>query len=105
MLAVILGQKEHTPRKKAAVSTTPKVNLLIDIDAKLRDGKGMGYKRWASVFNAKQLSQTMTCLQEHKLMDYRDLKEKTEAATVRYNELSAQIKAAEARMGEIAVLK
>ena len=47
----------------------------------------------------------MTYLQEHKLMDYRDLKEKTEAATVRYNELSAQIKAAEARMGEIAILK
>ena len=47
----------------------------------------------------------MTYLQEHKLMDYHNLKEKTEAATVRYNELSAQIKAAEARMGEIAVLK
>lgn len=105
LLAVILGQKEHTPRKKAAVSMPPKLNLLIDIDAKLRDGKGMGYKRWASVFNAKQLAQTMTYLQEHKLMDYRDLKEKTEAATVRYNELSAQIKAAEARMGEIAILK
>ena len=40
----------------------PKLNLLIDIDAKLRDGKGMGYKRWASVFNAKQLAQTMTYL-------------------------------------------
>lgn len=105
LLAVILGQKEHKPRKKAAVSAPPKVNLLIDIGAKLRDGKGMGYKRWASVFNAKQLAQTMPYLQEHKLMDYRDLKEKTEAATVRYNELSAQIKSAEARMGEIAVLK
>ena len=34
------GQKEHTPRKKTAVQTAPpKVNLLVDIQAKLQAGK------------------------------------------------------------------
>ena len=38
-------------------------------------------------------------------MDYGALSEKAAAATTRYNDLSAQIKAAEKRMAEIAVLK
>ena len=47
----------------------------------------------------------MNYLSEHKLLDYKVLSEKTAAATARYNELSAQIKAAEKRMTEIAVLR
>lgn len=47
----------------------------------------------------------MNYLSEHKLFDYKVLSEKTAAATARYNELSAQIKAAEKRMTEIAVLR
>ena len=47
----------------------------------------------------------MNYLSEHKLLDYKVLSEKTAAATARYNELSAQIKAAENRMTEIAVLR
>ena len=50
-------------------------------------------------------AQTMNYLSEHKLLDYKVLSEKTAAATARYNELSAQIKAAEKRMTEIAVLR
>ena len=59
----------------------------------------------AKVFNVKQMAQTMNYLSEHKLLDYKVLSEKTAAATARYNELSAQIKAAEKRMTEIAVLR
>ena len=37
--AVLAGEKEHTPRKKPAVQTEPpKVNLLVDIQAKLQAG-------------------------------------------------------------------
>ena len=80
-------------------------SLLIDIDAKIRAGKGVGYQRWASKFNAKQLGQTMTYLKEHDLMNSADLKKKTQAATEQFHALSAQIKSAEARMAEIAVLR
>ena len=106
LLAVLAGEKQHTPRKKSIVQPEPpKVNLLVDIQAKLQAGKGAGYARWAKVFNLKQMAQTVNFLTEHNLLDYAVLAEKAEAATVHHNELSAQIKAAEKRMAEIAVLR
>ena len=106
LLAVISGQKEHTPRKKLTIQADPpKVNLLVDIQAKLQAGKGAGYARWAKVFNLKQMAQTMNYLTEHGLLEYAELEKKAAAATTHHNELSAQIKAAEKRMAEIAVLR
>ena len=106
LLAVLSGQKEHTPRKLTAVQAAPpKVNLLVDIQDKLKAGKGAGYARWAKVFNLKQMAQTLNYLSEHGLLDYADLETKTTEATARYNALSDQIKAAEKRMAEIAVLR
>ncbi|CAK7000822.1 MAG: hypothetical protein ENTB_00019 [Enterocloster aldenensis] len=106
LLAVLSGQKEHTPRKKATLQADqPKVNLLVDIQAKLQAGKGAGYARWAKVFNLKQMAQTMNYLSEHNLLEYAVLEEKAAAATAHHNELSVQIKAAEKRMAEIAVLR
>ena len=106
LLAVLAGQKEHTPRQKPVKQADPpRVNLLVDIQAKLQAGKGAGYVRWARVFNLKQMAQTMNFLTEHNLLDYAELSEKAAAATAHHNELSAQIKAAEKRMAEIAVLR
>ncbi len=104
--AVLAGEKQHTPRKKTVVQPEPpKVNLLVDIQAKLQGGKGTGYARWAKVFNLKQMAQTMNYLSEHNLLEYAVLEEKATAATAHHNDLSAQIKAAEKRMAEIAVLR
>lgn len=104
--AVLAGQKEHTPRQNPAKPADPrKVNLLVDIQAKLQAGKGAGYVRWAKVFNLKQMAQTVNYLTEHNLLDYSELAEKAAAATALHNELSAKIKAAEKRMAEIAVLR
>lgn len=104
--AVLAGKKEHTQKKKPAVQTgPPRVNLLVDIQAKLQAGKGAGYERWAKIFNLKQMAQTVNYLTEHGLMEYEILEEKAAAATAHHNELSTQIKAAETRMAEIAVLR
>ena len=106
LLAVLAGQKEHTPRQKSVKQADPpKVNLLIDIQTKLQAGKGPGYERWRKVFNLKQMANTLNYLMEHNLLEYAVLEEKTAAATARHNELSAKIKAAEKRMAEIAVLR
>ena len=106
LLAVLAGQKEHTPRQKPVKQADPpKVNLLVDIQAKLQAGKGAGYVRWAKVFNLKQMAQTVNYLTEHNLLEYAVLEEKAAAATAHHNELSAKIKAAEKRMAEIAVLR
>ena len=103
--AVLAGEKEHTPRRKRAQATRKKDALLIDIEAKLQAGKGGGYERWAKVFNVKQMAQTYNYLREHGLLDYGELEEKASAATEQFHALSAQIKAAEMRMAEIAVLR
>ena len=104
--AVLAGEKQHTPHKKSTVQPeSPKVNLLVDIQAKLQAGKGAGYARWAKVFNLKQMAQTMNFLTEHNLPDYEELAEKAASVTAHHNELSARIKAAEKRMAEIAVLR
>lgn len=104
LLAVLAGQKGHTSRQKSAKQAEPpKVNLLVDIQAKLQAGKGAGYVRWAKVFNLKQMAQTVNYLTEHNLLEHAVLEEK--AATAHHNELSAKIKAAEKHMSEIAVLR
>ena len=106
LLCVLSGERTHTPStKNVHRADPPKVNLLVDIQAKLQAGKGAGYARWASVFNLKQMAQTMNYLTEHGLLDYADLAAKADEATGRYHELSARIKAVEQRMAEIAVLK
>ena len=60
--AVLAGEKEHTTRKKRAQATRKKDALLIDIEAKLQAGKGVGYEHWAKVFNVKQIAQTYNYL-------------------------------------------
>ena len=99
ILAVINGRREHSGQSPR------KVNLLVDIQAKLQAGKGAGYARWAKVFNLKQMAQTVNFLTKHQLLDYAELAEKAAAVTAHHNELSVQIKAAEKRMAEIAVLR
>ena len=106
--AVIAGERQHTPkqRKAKAQKQPQRTNqLLIDIQAKLAQGKGDGYANWAKKFNLKQMAQTVAYLQDHDLMNYAALTERTDAATARYRELSDKIKAAETRMAEIAVLR
>jgi hypothetical protein len=104
--SVILGKTVHTPKAKRPYRKNPdKINLLVDIQAKLQAGKGPGYERWAKVFNLKQMAQTINFLTENNITDYETLVEKTKAATDRYHELSQQIKEIEKRMAEITELK
>lgn len=104
--SAILGKTIHTPKSKSSYRRTPdKINLLVDIQAKLLEGKGPGYERWAKVFNLKQMAQTINFLTENNITDYETLVEKTKAATDRYHELSQQIKDLEKRMAEINELK
>ena len=103
--AVISGERQHTPKKKRSPTATKKTSLLIDIQAKLDAGMGVGFGRWATVQNLKQMAQTVMYLQEHDLADYDELAKKSADATARFNVLSEQIKSAETHMAEIAVLK
>ena len=103
--AVLSGQKTHTPRKRRAAAVPQKVNLLVDIQAKLQTGKGAGYAQWAKVFNLKQMAKTLNYLTEHGLLEYAALEEQTEVATVQYRQLSDQLKAIEKRMADLSAMR
>ena len=102
---VIDGKRPFADRKKVSEKPQFHVNLLVDIQAKLQAGKGAGYERWAKIFNLKQMAQTINFLTEKNLLSYEDLEKKAQAVTDNFNQLSAQIKAAEKRMKEIGNLK
>ena len=75
-----------------------RVSLIVDIQKKLREGKGPAYERWAKVFNLKQMAAAMIYLRENGLSDYDDLEQKVEDAEHRYHALSEQIRIVETDM-------
>ena len=102
--AVLAGKAKHQPYQKQPPKEQP-FQLLVDIQAKMAEGKGEGYKKWAAKHNLKEMSKTLLFLQEQKILSADELKERTEAAVSRYHAMGDSIKAAEARLTEIAVLK
>ena len=93
-----IGGRAAAPRQKK------KVNLVIDIEAKLRSGKGPGYERWAKVFNLKQMAAALQYLQENGLTDYAELSDRAAKATDAFHTLEWQIKSIDAdlqRSGEL----
>ena len=102
--AVIAGEAEHRPYQKQPPKEQP-FHLLVDIQAKLSEGKSEGYARWAKRYNLKEMSKTLIFLQENKIGSIEEMQERVDAATARYHKLGDSIKASENRLAEIAVLK
>ena len=87
------------PTRTAPVRRAPaprRVNLLIDIQERMRQGKGPAYERWAKVYNLKQMAAALQYLKEHQLFEYDDLAAKTDAATERFHTLAEDIQQTEA---------
>ena len=103
--AIIAGKKHIVQRRHRDILAPEKNSLLIDIEAKLSEGKGSGYERWAKVHNLKQMAQTINYLREHGLLDLNELKKRTSDIMSKYHELSDKIKRAETRIKEISELK
>lgn len=91
--------------KKPVPHAGRKVNMLIDIQAKLAAGKGAGYERWAKIFNLKEAAKTLNFLIENDLTDYDELAARAEQAGDRFDDVSRRIKQLEGRMAEVAQLK
>ena len=102
--AVLEGKAKHKPYQKKPPQEQS-FQLLVDIQGKMTEGKSVGYKKWATKFNLKEMSKTLLFLQEQKISSADELRERAAAATERYHAMGDSIKAAEARLTEIAVLK
>ena len=100
ILERISGKRVITPVQKQVAP-----NLLIDIQVKLQQAHSLGFERWASVFNLKEMAKTLNFLQEHGLMAYADLVSACDAAAQKYHDLADRTKANSARMEEISALQ
>ena len=84
--AVPSGVRAESPRK---------VNLIIDIQSKIKAGKGPAYEKWSKVYNLKMMAAALQYLQENNLLDYDQLEKRTNEVTDRFHILSNKIKVVE----------
>ena len=104
--AVISGKNLHKSKGSSAKAPSPKqFQMLIDIQAKMAEGKTVGYEKWAKKFNRKEAARTVILLKEKGLGNYDDLTAHIENLSARFDALSDSIKAAEKRMVEVQALQ
>jgi len=94
-------QLAKTEPNSLGTSVMNPVSLLIDIQAKIREGKGRGYEQWARIFNLKQGAKTLLFLQEQGIDSYEDLLAKASTASADFALRVENIRATEIRMTEI----
>ena len=95
VLATLQANVEHKPKVQFKQDAIVK---LIDIQAKLAEGKGAGYERWAIKFNLKAMAQTLLLLQEKGLTDEDALNQRIEELSTKFHESSDVAKDLEDRM-------
>lgn len=106
IIAILFGKSvQKASRASKQVHTQREFNLLIDIQAKMAEGKSAGYERWAKKYNRKEAARTVCLLKEKGIGNYEELTALTELLSHRFAELSDTIKANEKRMVEIGALQ
>ena len=77
-----------------------RIKKLVDIQAKLKQGKGIGYERWAKKHNLKAMAQTLILLEEKGLTDEDALNQRIAELDTKFHESLAVVKDLETRMAE-----
>ena len=95
---VLAALNANAERKPKVQSKTTNLAKLIDIQAKLTEGKDIGYERWAKKFNLKAMSQTLILLQEKDLLNEDDLNQRIAELENKYHDSLAVVKDLEGRM-------
>ena len=96
--AVLATLNTNAERKHTVTLKPDKIGKLIDIQAKLAEGKGAGYEHWAKKFNLKAMAQTLLLLQEKGLTDEDALNQRIEELSTKFHESSDVAKDLEERM-------
>ena len=82
-----------------------KIRKLVDIQANVAAGKGIGYERWAKKFNLKRWSQTLCLLQEKKLLSEDALDQRIAELQTQHDDALAVVKDLDARMVSLKELR
>ena len=95
---VLAALKANTERKRTIQSKSDRIGKLIDIQAKLKQGKGIGYERWAKKHNLKAMAQTLILLQENGLLNEDALDQRIAELDTKFHESLTVVKDLEGRM-------
>jgi len=91
----------HIPKIPRGDFTESQIKRLIDIEAKLRAGKGKGYQVWAERNNIDAKAQMVIFLKEHHIGSLEELNDQIQELTDQRDSLKASIRENQNRMKEI----
>ena len=93
----VIAGKRPLPKLDAPAPAAPRrVDLIVDIQERLRSGKGPANERWAKVYNLKQMAAALQFMQEHQISEYDQLTTEVEAASTHFHALTEQLRQTEA---------
>ena len=95
---VLATLQENAERKRAVQPKPDRIGKLVDIQAKMTEGKGIGYKRWLTKHNLKVMAQTVNLLQEKNLTDEDALNQRIEELQSQYDHAKEVVLDLDARM-------
>ena len=109
VLRAALDEKLEWKPKKRRKGQKPKiehtsVSLLVDVQAKLQQGKGGGYARWAKLHNLKQAANSLNFITEHQIDSYEGLESRLAEISAANDAAASALKDAERRLGDMALL-
>ena len=103
--AVLATLQANTERKPKAQFKQDTIGKLIDIQSRMTEGKGIGYKRWLTKHNLKVMAQTVKLLQEKGLTDEVALDQRITELDTKFHESLAVVKDLETRMANNQTLR
>ena len=95
---VLATLQENAERKRTVKPTPDRIGKLVNIQAKLKQGKGIGYERWAKKHNLKAMAQTLILLEEKGLTDEDALDQRIAELDTKFHESLTVVKDLEGRM-------
>ena len=95
VLATLQANAERKPKAQFKLDT---IGNLIDIQSRMTEGKGIGYKRWLTKHNLKIMAQTVKLLLEKGLTDEDALNQRIAELETKYHDALAVVKDLEGRM-------
>ena len=106
VLAALAQNIRLAPTVQPIAADKPdKIQKLVDIQAKLKQGKGIGYERWAKKHNLKAMAQTLILLQEKGLLNEDALDQRIAELDTKFHESLAVVKDLETRMANNQTLR
>ena len=96
--AVLVTLQANAERKPKAQFKQDTIGKLVDIQAKLKQGKGIGYERWAKKHNLNAMAQTLILLEEKGLTDEDALDQRIAELDTKFHDSLAVVKDLEGRM-------